>query len=126
MIRFSLHRCLISLTLLAILVFIALYVKDSFIRPFIGDVLVVIWIYACVTTVVQCKPWVASLGVLLFAYSIEWAQYVQVLTWLGLADHTALRIIFGATFDWLDLLAYTIGCGICLLDEHRPQLSPSR
>lgn len=117
MFRFSPARCLTSVILLVVLVLIALFVRDSFVRPFLGDVLVVVWIYACVTSVIRCQPWLASLGVLAFAYAVELAQYVQVLQWLGWEDNTALRIILGATFDWLDILAYTIGCGICLVAE---------
>ncbi|MCM0147194.1 DUF2809 domain-containing protein [Photobacterium galatheae] len=103
--------------LLVVLVLIALFVRDSFVRPFLGDVLVVVWLYACVTSVIRCQPWVASLSVLAFAYAVELAQYIQVLHWLGWENHTALRIILGATFDWLDILAYTIGCGLCLVAE---------
>ncbi|MHC5791744.1 DUF2809 domain-containing protein [Streptococcus pyogenes] len=45
------------------------------------------------------------------------SQYLNLVSILGLQHIDAVRIIFGATFDWLDLVAYTIGWGCILLIE---------
>ncbi len=111
MLRFNLPSFLISLLLLAILVFIALYVRDGFVRPFLGDVLVVIWLFYFLRSFLRPSDNVLILITLLIAYCIEIAQYFKILTWLGLEHIAALRIVFGATFDFYDLLAYTLGAG---------------
>lgn len=55
---------------------IAIYVHDQFIRPYLGDVLVVILIYCFVRSFLKntCRP-DAFVGVLLFSYFIELLQY---------------------------------------------------
>jgi len=55
--------------------------------------------------------------VLALAYVIEIAQYFNIVSILGLQHIDPVRIIFGATFDWLDLLAYTVGWGCILFIE---------
>ncbi len=95
---------------------IALYVHDHFVRPFVGDVLVVILLYAFVRTFLEpARPWVLALAILIFAYLIEVAQYFSFVSRLGLADIAPVRIILGSTFDARDLLAYTLGFGLILL-----------
>lgn len=100
-----------SLVGLSVLVYIALYVHDQFVRPFLGDVIVVIWLYLCLKAVVKINSYETAHFTLLFSYGIETAQYFNVVSILGLQHITPIRIIFGATFDWLDILAYTIGWG---------------
>lgn len=98
-----------SVVLFLILVYIALYVRDQFVRPFLGDVLVVVWMYYTLKSVLNISATRLAAGVLLIAYAVEFAQYANVLSWLGMEHIRAVRIIFGATFDPLDLLAYTLG-----------------
>jgi len=47
--------------------------------------------------------------VLIFSWSVEMAQYFDFVTLLGLKHVRVARIILGSTFDWLDLIAYSIG-----------------
>ncbi len=97
------------LVLFALLAYIALFVNDQFVRPFLGDVIVVVWLYTVFKSFLLVKSsWLAHF-VLLFSYAIEVAQYFKLVSLLGLEHIKAVRIIFGATFDWLDLLAYTLG-----------------
>ncbi len=117
--RFSRQRALISVVLFAILVFIALFIRDSFIRPFLGDVLVVIWLYYLVSTVWDACPVKLVFIVVTFAFMVEISQYFQVVKLFGLESNPVLRIVLGATFDWLDLLAYTLGGGCCLIVESK-------
>lgn len=91
--------------------------RDSFVRPTLGDVLVIPLIYTLLQTLRPSPPLPMALGVLGLACLIELSQALQLLTRLGLADHALLRIVLGATFDPHDLLAYLAGCLLILLGE---------
>lgn len=92
-----------------VLVAIALWVRDSFVRPFLGDVLAVIWLYTlCRAFIARSSTCLATL-VLGFACLLELGQYLNLLDLLGLQDVRLARVVLGATFDPLDLLAYLIG-----------------
>lgn len=56
----------------------------------------------------------AIIGVLLFAYSVEVIQATSFIDWVGLSNNKIAKIILGTTFDWKDILAYTLG-GILIL-----------
>jgi len=89
---------------------IALFVRDAFIRPYIGDVLAVVVVYFFVR-IFKPEGWKwLLLYVFLFAVCIEIAQYFHLLQLLGLANNRIISIVLGGTFDWLDILCYGIGC----------------
>lgn len=117
MFRFNLNSLLLSVGLLAILIFIAAFVHDQFIRPFGGDVLVVVWLYFFMKSFLNMSPLKLSIGVLFFAYGVEIAQYFNLVTILGLEEHKLARIIIGSTFDFMDLFAYTIGWVLIIAHE---------
>lgn len=95
------------------LVVIALYVRDSFIRPTFGDVLVVVWLYYLLASILSMPvKWLAAL-VVLIAFVVEFGQLLQVVTWLGIESPSLLAMILGATFDWKDLFAYGVGGALC-------------
>lgn len=83
--------------------------RDRFIRPFLGDVLVVVLLYAACRTILKSASVKVVLGVVLFAFLVEIAQYFQLSEKLNLADQSIGQIILGSTYDPLDLLAYFIG-----------------
>ncbi len=89
---------------------IALMVHDDFIRPYMGDALVVILLYCMVRTVVPEKMILLPLYVFLFACFTEFMQYLHIVERLGLQDHTFFRILIGMVFDWSDILSYGVGC----------------
>jgi len=107
--RFNLHYLLMNISLFIVLILIALFVHDQFIRPFVGDVLVVVWMYLFFKSFLDVNNYKLASYVLVFACSVEVAQYFELVKMLGLQDITAARIIIGSTFDYLDLLAYVIG-----------------
>lgn len=115
-----------SVVVFLVLVFIALFVNDNFIRPFLGDVIVVGWLYLFLKSFITINRTKLAHFVLLIAYAVEVSQYFSLVSTLGLQHIDAVRIIFGATFDWLDLLAYTIGWGCVLLIERSMSLVASR
>ena len=108
---------LFSAIVFALLVYIAQFVNDTFVRPFLGDVIVVIWLYLFLKSFTTFGYIKLSLGVLAFAYTIEMAQYFNLVRALGLEHHAVVRIVLGATFDWLDMLAYTLGWLAVILGE---------
>ena len=111
--RFSAKNGLKSLVCFIALVVIALYIRDSFIRPTFGDVLVVVWLYYFLASLFSMPVnWLVSL-VVLIAFAVELGQLLQVVAWLGIEPSSPLAVILGATFDWKDLLAYSIGGLLC-------------
>lgn len=108
--------------LLAVLIFfievcIALYVHDDFVRPYIGDVLVVILIYCAVKSFFNWPVLPVALSVLAFSFGVETLQYFNFVEIIGLEKSNLARIIIGTSFAWLDLLTYIIGIGIVLFVE---------
>lgn len=117
MLTFSRKFFLFALLLFIVEVLIALYVRDSIIRPYGGDYLVVILIYCAVRTFFKAPPLKVAIGVLLFAYAVEVAQYFNIVDRLGLSGNILAKTVIGYGFEWLDLLAYTLGIATVLLFE---------
>lgn len=105
---------LLFLGLLAVEVCIALFVHDRFIRPYLGDVLVVAVLYALVRVVLpRGCPWLAG-AVTAFACCVELGQAFGLVDRLGLGHIRFFRVLLGTTFDWHDLLCYLAG-GVLVL-----------
>jgi hypothetical protein len=111
-----------TLTLFLIEACIAVFINDSFIRPFIGDVLVVILIYCFVRTFWNIRPFIVASSVLAFSYTIEFLQYFDFVKKLGLQNNKILAIALGSTFDWKDIIAYTIGIIIVIWLENKKDI----
>ena len=118
MFRFNPRFFCFTLVLFVIEVLIAIYVHDNFVRPYVGDYLVVMLLYCGVRTFINASPLKIALAVLLFAYFIELMQYFHLVDRLGLAGNTMAKTVIGYGFEWLDLLAYTLGVISILLLEH--------
>jgi hypothetical protein len=88
---------------------IAVFVKDGFVRPFVGDYLVVILMYYFFASFLSASIYQIAGGVLVFAYLIETLQYFHFIRWMGWEKQTLLRIILGSSFHWGDIIAYTLG-----------------
>ncbi len=104
---------ILFLTFLALEVFIALFVKDNIIRPYIGDVLVVFVVYYFVKIFFPKARKSLILYVLIFCIFIEFLQYLEILKLLNLNNNRFLSIVLGSTFDIKDIFCYFVGC--CLL-----------
>ena len=108
--------------LLTIIIFfielaIALFVKDTVIRPFVGDVLVVVLIYCFFSIFLNFDHWKIAFGVLIFACCIEILQYFDYVKLLGLENNRILSVAMGRTFEWTDFLAYFTGFLVIILGE---------
>jgi len=107
----------LTLILFVIEIFIAAVVHDRIIRPYIGDFLVVILIYCFIRTFFNISIIKAALGVLLFAYFIEILQFFELIKKLGLQHSVLAKIILGNFFEWIDLVAYTLGIALVIAFE---------
>ncbi len=95
--------------LFAIELLIALFVRDDFMRPYVGDVLAIILVYATVRAATPLGV-SASLGLTMaVALSIEISQALGLVGLLGLDGNRIARIVLGGVFDWADLAAYAVG-----------------
>ena len=112
--HFNLRYFCLTILIFLIEVCIAVFFNDQFIRPFIGDVLVVILIYCFVRAFWKVRVDRAIASIFIFSYTIELLQYFSLVDRLGLRNNKIASTIVGTTFDWKDLLAYAIGCGIVL------------
>ncbi len=117
MFRFNKNYFALTILLFVVEVLIALFVHDNFVRPYVGDVLVVILIYCFIKSFLNLSEFELALGVLLFAFVIEFLQYLKIVNVLGLEKSELARTILGTSFAWLDMLAYVVGIGIVLMAE---------
>ncbi len=117
MLTFRMHYFILTVLIFLTELFIALFVHDKFIRPNIGDFLVVILIYCFVRSFLNISVTKAAVAVLLFAYTIEFLQYLKIVEVLGLQHSKLARIIIGTSFSWGDMLAYTLGIVLVLIIE---------
>ena len=101
----------LSVLLFLIELFIALFVRDRFIRPYFGDVLVVILVYCAVRVVLPEKPRLLPIYVFVFAVFVEITQYLDLAELLG--GGVFLETLIGTSFSWLDILCYL--CGTILI-----------
>jgi hypothetical protein len=91
-------------------VLIAVYVHDDFIRPYVGDILVVILLYCFVKIFVPYKVKLMPLYIFIFSAFVEILQYLKLVEILGLQGNRFARIVIGSVFDWKDILCYGVGC----------------
>lgn len=97
----------LSIIIFLIELFIALFVRDRFIRPYFGDVLVVILVYCAVRVIFPEKPKLLPIYVFIFAVLVEVSQYLDLAELLG--GGVILSTIIGTSFSWLDILCYFVG-----------------
>ncbi|WP_264521308.1 DUF2809 domain-containing protein [Flavobacterium sp. N1994] len=117
--KLQFHKTYFALTVLlfCIEVLIAMYVHDTIVRPYIGDVLVVILIYCFIKSFLDLKVITAAIFVLLFSFGVETLQYLAIVDKLHLQNSKMARTVIGTSFSWIDILTYVIGIGMVLLVE---------
>lgn len=99
-----------TLVLLGIEVCIALFVHDAFVRPYVGDMLVVVVIYTFIRIFIPEKIRLLPLYVFIFAAGVEFLQLIGIVEILGLSDNRFLSVLIGSVFDIKDIVCYGIGC----------------
>ena len=89
-----------AISLFVVEVLIALFVHDKFVRPYVGDFLVVILMYCAVRTFIRASVVNVVVSVLLFAYAVEVLQYFHLVNKLGLEHNTLAKTVMGYGFEW--------------------------
>jgi hypothetical protein len=117
MITFNKKYFIVASMLFGIEVLIALFVKDNFVRPYLGDTLVVILIYCFIKSFFNLPVIPVPIFVLLFSFTIELLQYLRIVEILGLQKSPIARTVIGTLFEWIDLVAYVAGICIVLIVE---------
>ena len=99
-----------TIILLVIEILIGVFVHDNFIRPYIGDVLVVAVIYTFLRIFIPEKVKLLPLWIFVFAFIIELLQLIDIVGILGIEKGSLIAIIIGSTFDLKDVICYGVGC----------------
>ena len=107
----------IGVIILAIEIYIAIFIKGGFIRHYIGDVLATVMLYAFGRVIFRASPINLAICVFVISLFIEALQYLKILEILGVKS-SILRIIFGGTFDWTDIICYLVGCILAYMFEN--------
>ena len=115
MIIFNKTYFILTLILFIIEIIIGFYLHDNLIRPFAGDLLVVILIYTSLKSFfsVPVLPMVAI--VLTFSFIIEVTQYFHLISFMGLQNSKIAAILLGTSFSVADLLCYLTGCLVIII-----------
>ncbi len=101
----------VFLLLFAVEIMIGMYVHDSFVRPYVGDMLVVILLWALVRIFIPYKAVWLSAAVYIFSVIVELTQLIPLVDLLGIKNHL-VRVLMGTTFVVEDLFAYAAGCAV--------------
>ena len=103
------------IVLFIIEVVIALFINDKIIRPYIGDILIIVLMYTFIKSFIKKEIRFLPIYLFVFAAFIEIIQYINILGIIGLENNKVLKIIIGSTFDIKDILCYLIGSIILVI-----------
>lgn len=107
---------LAGLLLLAAEIVIGLFVRDRFVRPYLGDVLAAALLCCLARLVFPDKIRLLAFWVFLFCAAAEALQAFGLTARLGLQG-TVFGVLLGSTFDFADILCYLGGCLLVFLAE---------
>lgn len=114
--QFSLKYLLLTVLIFLVEVLIATKLSHIFfVRAYLGDVIVVMLLYTFVKSFVKVNNEKLILGILIFSFLIEFAQYFNIAEKLGFRPGSLMYIVIGNSFSWIDNLCYAIGCLILYL-----------
>lgn len=108
---------IVAFSLTAVELLIAFFAKDGFIRPYLGDFLVVIFLYCWVRGLTDLTISTALIGILLLSYTIEFLQWIHLIDRLHLSENRAAGLILGTCFSVSDIVCYTLGIIFCAIAE---------
>ena len=104
--------------LLATEIVIALFVRDAFVRPYVGDALVTVLI--CCFLRIFFPKGIKPLPVYVFCFAVfvEILQYFDVVKLIGMENDPLVSALLGRTFSVADIVCYAAGCIVFWLAEH--------
>lgn len=119
---------LAALVILLVEIAIALWVRDRFVRPYLGDVLAVILVYLALRAVTTLRTVPAALAALAVGMMVEIGQAIGLLGLLGLSNDRFASVLLGTSFSVGDLFCYAAGAAIAVLAEYwrKPKAAPPR
>ncbi|GHA46859.1 hypothetical protein GCM10007103_29900 [Salinimicrobium marinum] len=125
MYTFKKNYFFVTVLLLLIEVFIAMFVRDRFIRPYAGDFLVVILLYSFLKSFLKISVLNAAFSVLLFACLVEVLQILNLADLPWFENRKLVLVVLGSHFEWLDMLAYSLGIIVILgIEKFRKNPKP--
>lgn len=98
-------------------VLIALYVHDDFVRPYVGDMIVTVVVWAFARIVFPDRFKLMSLYVMVFAILVEVGQYFNYVDLLGITN-PILVTMMGTSFAWADIACYAVGCVVAAVADY--------
>ena len=101
---------LLFLSVLLTEVLIALFVRDAFVRPYVGDMLVTLLICCFARIFFPTGVKLLPVYVFLFAAAVEVCQYFDIVKLFGLEGNRFISVLLGRTFSLADILCYAAGC----------------
>lgn len=90
-------------------VLIGMFVHDSFVRPYLGDVIIVIVLYSFVRIFMPENFTYLPAVIFIFAVGVELLQGLNIADRLGIQSQL-LRTIIGTVCDIRDIYCYAAGC----------------
>jgi hypothetical protein len=96
---------------------IACFARDDFVRPYLGDTLAVILLYAAVRSALALPRWPLALFAVSIGWALELGQALRLWAWLGLEEDAPASIVLGTFYDPLDLIAYVAALPLIALLE---------
>ena len=118
MLKFNIKYFGLAIIFFVIEVLIALFVHDDFIRPYVGDVLVVILMYCFFKSFLNLPVFTLALFVLSFAFFIEILQGFNIVAKIGLEKSKLANVVLGNSFSWIDFLTYIVGFLVIIVTEN--------
>ena len=107
------------LAVILFLIELAITFTDGFVRHTFGDFIVVILLYCLIKSIITISNKAAAIIVLLFSFAIEFIQLTTLSQSEIFNKLPFLKLILGTTFQWGDLVAYTLGILFTLFIEKR-------
>ena len=113
--KINIKYIFVFIILLITEIFIALFINDTIIRPYIGDILVVILMYTFIRGFIQKPIKFLPVYLFFFASTVEVIQYYRIVDLLHLQNNKVISTIIGTSFDIKDILCYLIGSIILII-----------
>ncbi len=98
--------------MLAAGVAIELLFDGGFVRYTVGDIVIAAFIFWVIRAVAGLGVLRSAMVAIVITYGVELAQAARMLERLSIPRNRLTELVFGTTFTWGDLVAYTIGIAI--------------